>query len=795
MRHAGLQLMRLRAFSRLRALCIEETTMNNRVANGGRIARAAYVLLIGAMLAGAGASQAKDSELKNRFFAPEQAGPYGIGHTTAIVADPSRNLDGTSPATSAGRFLHLDIWYPTTVKTDQHIRYTWNNPLYNANSGGAAFPGLPDLPPMTAVGSTSFNPVTDDAPLARSRFPLLIASHGNLVSSAKNMPDTLETLASHGYVVASVEHTGNNDAWYQADFIKNYVPALQIGPNPRLGTTDVIAQRSRDVRFVIDAVLQGIVDQRTGMAFSRAVDADKIGVLGFSLGAQTSLATVTGIRSGGLPADRRVKAAFMGGGSNWGLLLKQADYANAEVPLLFFANDTGIAYNDFNQYTGSKPKYRVEVAGLAHHTAGYQSSWCQDFHNSMVTIKPGANALSFANPRVLEPSDIANFIFDATFYFTYTGSRQAGVYDYCDASVFDGISDAQLNSVFFGASDIVAVKNELMPLMPLKPEVSLTEITRLTNWYAVSFFNKTLKNDNSYTRYLTNSRANQRANPLVEFVANCEKQPDHPFDLLPGDKITFEPQGYEGYFVSVTPGQPLYDAGPTKLATGGDGSPYLSYPGFSFPVPGLAERISTLIVNEDGAITSRTASAIGGIDNNGSPWYTRGQLLLGNRFTVGALMKNLDSNAALPGGGVFGYLDTANDRVVVTYKDIPAVGTTAPNTLQVAIYRSGKIDIVIGELAPTGAVFSPRILGTIGVATGETKARHLDDVDPISFSAMRGYSPTFLRLDSRHAIYEQFQVGSSASCGRGHDDDHENGHGHHAKDDDGRDGDHRRRGR
>lgn len=47
------------------------------------------------------------------------------------------------------------------------------------------------------------------------------------------MPDTLETLASHGYVVGAVEHTGNNDAWYQANFIKNYIPALQIGPNPR----------------------------------------------------------------------------------------------------------------------------------------------------------------------------------------------------------------------------------------------------------------------------------------------------------------------------------------------------------------------------------------------------------------------------------------------------------------------------------------------------------------------------------------------------------------------------------
>ena len=231
-------------------------------------------LLLGATLLGTTAAFAKDND--DKFYPPEQAGRYGIGHTTVVITDPARNLDGSSPATSSGRFLHLDIWYPTTVKTTQHIRYTWNNPLYNQNPGGSVYPGLPDLPALTALGSVSLNPITDNAPLAKAEFPLLIASHGNLVSSAKNMPDTLETLASHGYIVASIEHTGNDDAWYQANFINSYVNRgnllagpLPIGPNPRLGTTDLIAQRSKDVRFVIDAVLQGTVDQRTGIAFSK----------------------------------------------------------------------------------------------------------------------------------------------------------------------------------------------------------------------------------------------------------------------------------------------------------------------------------------------------------------------------------------------------------------------------------------------------------------------------------------------------------------------------------------------
>lgn len=199
--------------------------------------------VIGAMWLAVGllvASAVHSGESEDYFFPPDRAGGYSIGHTTVVVTDPARNLDGSSPVTSAGRFLFLDVWYPTLSATTQHVKYTWNNPLYNQNPGGSVYPGLPDLPSLTAEGSVSSNPVTNHAPLAKGSFPLLVASHGNLVASAKNMPDTLETLASHGYVVISIEHTGNDDAWYQANFIKSYIPALAIGPNPRLSAQRIL---------------------------------------------------------------------------------------------------------------------------------------------------------------------------------------------------------------------------------------------------------------------------------------------------------------------------------------------------------------------------------------------------------------------------------------------------------------------------------------------------------------------------------------------------------------------------
>ena len=180
-------------------------------------------------------------------------------------------------------------------------------------------------------------------------------------------------------------------------------------------------------------------------------------------------------------------------------------------------------------------------------------------------------------------------------------------------------------------------------------------------------------------------------------------------------------------------------------------------------MPGIADPVSALFVNEHGAITSRTSADYPGVDDNGSPWYMRGQLLLSNRLTIGMLMKDLDSSAAATGGGVFGYYDSADGRGR-NLSRCACQGTTAPNTLQTAIYASGKIELTIGALAPTGAVYSPGILGTLGIASGQTKASDLRKTRPIRFSDLRNSAPVFLPFGADGAIYEQFFGGITASC-------------------------------
>lgn len=693
---------------------------------------------------------------------PDQAGPYGIGHRTVVLEDTSRNPDGSSPVTTAGRPLYVDIWYPTFAHPAQHIRYTWNNPIYNENTGGTRYPGLPDTPPLTFPGSTSAHPVTEDAPLSRGPFPLLVATHGYEGAASKNMPDTLEALASHGYIVASVEHTGDDDAWYQTYFLEEYV-GLNLGPNPSIYAA-TIYQRVKDVSFVIGAVLHGNADGSAARLASQ-IDASEIGVLGYSLGGQTTVATVTGISSQGLPADRRVKAAFAGAGTNYGLLLNAADYANAKVPLMFFGNDTGIAYSDFNAFTNSPRKYRVDIAGWNHHVGSYQTSWCQDIHNSLAAVNPAVYPEAFVDPAALNPSDIANYVFDATFYWSYTGPYELGVYNFCEGSVFDGVSDAQLQAVLFGNAQILAAKSELQGAMPLEAQLPITETTRLATGYAVAFFDSILKHDG---RDINDVDRPDLHDPLVRVVKDCEHVRAHPFDLASGDQIAFVPAG-DSYNVSVRPRASLLATGTTKLSVAGNGTAALSFPGFSFPVPGTPIPVTMLFVSEDGAITTRTSGDYTGVDDNGSPWYMRGQLLLTNRLTIGALMKDLDSTAATAGDGVFANYDAANQRLIVTYQGVPAAGTTAPNTLQIVVHATGEIDITIGELAHTGPNYAPNILGTIGIASGQTKARDFRKVKPIDFAALRGGPPVSLPFAHGGAIYAQYDAGVNGSCAR--DDD------------------------
>jgi dienelactone hydrolase len=131
-------------------------------------------------------------------------------------------------------------------------------------------------------------------------YPLIIFSHGGL--GVKSSNETLfKELASHGYLVCSIDHTYHS--FYTTDedgettlIDLGYIQEL-FAENPR---TDIQQSyeyykkwmniRTEDIGFVIDYIISEAEDKNENSLYS-LVDTSKIGVMGHSLGGSAALGT------------------------------------------------------------------------------------------------------------------------------------------------------------------------------------------------------------------------------------------------------------------------------------------------------------------------------------------------------------------------------------------------------------------------------------------------------------------------------------------------------------------------
>jgi predicted dienelactone hydrolase len=134
----------------------------------------------------------------------------------------------------------LAIWYPTDAKP------------------GATLMGL------------SMQTIARNGNVSGRALPLIVISHGNNGTFASHS-DTALALASAGFAVAAVMHTGDNaeDSSY-------------------VGTPRWLIDRPRHIRLAIDYMLKG-------WPARKQIDASRIGVFGFSAGGFTALVSVGGV--------------------------------------------------------------------------------------------------------------------------------------------------------------------------------------------------------------------------------------------------------------------------------------------------------------------------------------------------------------------------------------------------------------------------------------------------------------------------------------------------------------------
>lgn len=200
------------------------------------------ILIAGLALAIGGASSAPAADVPAVFHVAQSF--------RAFHPDIARNWRGAKI-----QALKTTIWFPVDPGTPQHPH---------------------DIGPPGTV-FFSGHPLATDTPISpvRTRWPLILLSHGT-GGSADSLDWLAAALAASGYIVAAVDHPGNN----------------ALAPLSWDGFT-LWWERATDISEVLDGLLSDPV-------VGPHIDRDRIGAAGFSLGGYTVLA-LAGARTN-LPA-------------------------------------------------------------------------------------------------------------------------------------------------------------------------------------------------------------------------------------------------------------------------------------------------------------------------------------------------------------------------------------------------------------------------------------------------------------------------------------------------------------
>lgn len=205
---------------------------------------------------------------------PLKWGPYRVGVRTEVFVDDTRDC----MITGDKRTLVTEIWYPLSDTTEAVPLNTfadfWVRPAGVA-AGQLAMAGFGGN--FNKTNEKFSNVARRDAAISDLVFPLLVFSHGNGGFRHQNTWQA-EYLASHGYIVAAPDHTGNAAISILPDRIVPY--------NKDTRKTERRDDRPHDVSFLITHLSS--LSKSTDHWLSGRLIPGEIGVFGHSFGGFTS---------------------------------------------------------------------------------------------------------------------------------------------------------------------------------------------------------------------------------------------------------------------------------------------------------------------------------------------------------------------------------------------------------------------------------------------------------------------------------------------------------------------------
>lgn len=190
-------------------------------------------------------------------YDPFVRGPFPVGARSGQVVDAGRD----------GRQLPFEVWYPAA------LRY---GGLDLNRSTQDRYTVRPDAPALRQAA-------VRDAPAQTGRYPLVVFSHTSY-GHRRQSTFLCTHLASHGYVVAAADHTGNTFT----DLTDRVTAAVTLSQVERDAyVRQIIADRVPDLRLIVDHLLDGDTGEISGQ-----IDRLRLGLIGWSFGGWAVLAAL-----------------------------------------------------------------------------------------------------------------------------------------------------------------------------------------------------------------------------------------------------------------------------------------------------------------------------------------------------------------------------------------------------------------------------------------------------------------------------------------------------------------------
>ncbi|GMU19756.1 MAG: esterase [Candidatus Babeliales bacterium] len=237
---------------------------------------------------------------------PKPTGNYEVGTTSLELTDQSRK-EIYSENSDDNRKLSVRFYYPTQI-TSESTKYPYlgkKMPYFQQYIANQYH--LTNATTKLLFGNITTH-AYENVPLAEAnkKYPVILFSHGLLGFPSDTSAVILENLASHGYIVAAIDHPYFNGLTLYQDgkVVTSQKLSEQFNkmrwPQQKEFQTQAIEIYKADFKFFIDELAKLNIDPNS--IFYNRLDLNRIAVMGHSAGGTASIEFCR--------ADTRCKAAI-----------------------------------------------------------------------------------------------------------------------------------------------------------------------------------------------------------------------------------------------------------------------------------------------------------------------------------------------------------------------------------------------------------------------------------------------------------------------------------------------------